>query len=298
MTPLSYIKRGAITGVHYCLCFICLVSICLPALSQQVVVYPQPESNTDERTNYPIALLRLCEQKSGGQFILQPSLFHAQQGRYLRQLAQGHGIDVVWSLTSKEREEELLPVRIPIDRGLLGWRLLLIRSIDQPLFSDIHLQTELSKLRAGLGHDWPDVDVFKANNLNVSTGSTYEGLFKMLAFNHIQYFPRAVSEIWPELEDHQELALSVESTLAIHYPSAFYFFVNKNNTQLAATLESCLKEATQDGSLRKLFNNYFQTSIERAQLSKRKIINLANPALPSSVPTSSREYWYSPMETK
>lgn len=43
-------------------------------------------------------------------------------------------IGVLWTVTSPERERLLIPVRIPIDRGVYGWRLFLIHADAQPRF--------------------------------------------------------------------------------------------------------------------------------------------------------------------
>ena len=278
------------------LCSLILFGLSAGAWCQQIVIYPRPESRADERADYPLALLRLCESRSGAQFTLKASRFHAQQGRNLRQLAKGQGLDILWTLTSNEREQELLPIRIPIDRGLIGWRLLLIRERDAMSFASIKHHDDLAVFRAGQGHDWPDVGVLRANHMRVTTSTTYNGLFQMLAFGHIQYFPRSVTEIWPELQRHEKMSLTIEKNLAIHYPAALYFFVNKANVRLAKTIEDCLIEATQDGSLRSLFNSYFSEVLKRAQLSKRQIIYLSNPTLPAATPIGKAEYWYSPGE--
>lgn len=266
------------------------------ALCQQIVIYPRPESTTDSRASYPLALLKLCEQKSNNSFVLQPSDVHAQQGRSIVQLTNGKGLDIIWTLSNEARENLLLPIRIPIDRGLIGWRLLLIRERDTELFNRTSTRDQLSLLNAGQGHDWPDVDILRVNNFKVVTSSTYEGLFKMLALGHIQYFPRSIAEIWPEESAHKELGINVQQSLIIHYPSAFYFFVNKNNTALANTIESCLKNAIADGSFRKLFDQYHQEAIIKADLSHRTIISLENPLLPKHTPLSTTAYWFSPTE--
>jgi hypothetical protein len=142
--------------------------------SQQTVIYPRPESVTDVRSSYPVALLQKCEQQFSELFTLRPSKVHTQQGRSLRQLVADKEMDVVWALTNQEREKTLLPVRIPIDRGLIGWRLLLIKATNEALFNNITSAEQLSKLVAGQGHDWPDVEVLRANHLTVSTSSTYQ----------------------------------------------------------------------------------------------------------------------------
>ena len=264
--------------------------------AQQTVVYPRAESSSDVRSSYPMALLQKCEQQYSDIFTLKPSRVNTQQGRSLRQLEADKDMDVVWALTDQQREEALLPIRIPIDRGLIGWRLLLINSNKQLIFDNVSTAEQLSKLVAGQGHDWPDVDVLKANHFTVASSSTYEGLFHMLAREHIDYFPRAISEVWPELASNAHLGLTVQSKLLIYYPSALYYFVNKKNVWLADTLEKCLSQATEDGSFKALFDEYYLDFILRADLKNRTIIGLDNPLLPASAPTKDSGYWFSPEE--
>lgn len=275
---------------------LCLSLASALACAQQTVIYPKRESSDDVRASYPVALLQLCEKKSNLAFVLQASKINSQQGRSIRQLINGKDMDIVWALSNEERENLLLPIRIPIDRGLIGWRLLLIRSEDADLFNQVNTRQQLATLTAGQGHDWPDVDILRANHLKVSTNSTYEGLFLMLARGHINYFPRGLSEIWPELESHKAVNIAVQRHLIIHYPTAFYFFVNKNNTQLAEMLTSCLQTATEDGSLRKLFDSYFRDAIIRADLPHKTIITLSNPLLPKATPLTTSAYWFAPEE--
>lgn len=265
--------------------------------AQQTVIYPRPESRADVRPSYPIALLQMCEKKSNRAFVLQPSKVRSQQGRSIRQLINNTDMDIIWALSTEERESALLPIRIPLDRGLLGWRMLLIRKTDSELFQAINTREQLAHLTAGQGHDWPDVDVLQDNQLKVTTSSTYEGLFFMLARGHIQYFPRGISEIWPELNNHSTLDIEIQRHLIIHYPAAFYFFVNKNNTQFAGILTSCLQAAIEDGSFRALFNQYYQDAIVRADFPHKTIIKLNNPLLPKATPLATRQYWFSPEET-
>ncbi len=272
-----------------------VVSNC--AVCQQIANYPRPESSNDVRSVYPLALLELCEEKSKGKVKFQPSSVHTQQARSIRQLVNGTGgMDVMWGLTNDERENTMLPIRIPIDRGLIGWRLMLIRDQDRARFAAVSTKDDLAKLVAGQGHDWPDVDVLRANQLRVTTSSTYQGLFHMLVRGHIDYFPRSISEIWPEAEAHRNVNLSVQSHLLVHYPAALYYFVNKNNTELARTIEACLNTAIADGSLQNLFNQYYADAISQARLSERTIIRLTNPSLPKATPLANSAYWFSPTE--
>ena len=50
--------------------------------------------------------------------------------RKLRSLNQGE-LDVIWAMTSEQREQELLPIRAPILKGLIGYRIMVIQDTKQ-----------------------------------------------------------------------------------------------------------------------------------------------------------------------
>ncbi len=268
--------------------------LCADACATTTVLYPRPESLADERSNYPLALLKLSLQKADANLVLAPSPVRMQQGRSLRSLAQGKLVDVLWTVTTREREAALLPIRIPIDRGLIGWRLLIIRQRDRQAFSAIDDAPGLAAMRAGQGHDWPDTDVLKAQNFTLSTSSAYENLFKMLALGHIDYFPRSVNEIWPEVDARRAMNFEVAPRIVLRYPQALYYFVNKDNTALATAIETGLRAALKDGSMMKLFVQHHGDAIARARLSERTVIEIANPTLPPATPLSDRALWFTP----
>jgi hypothetical protein len=80
--------------------------------------------------------------------------------------------------------------------------------------------------------------------------------------------------------------------MVMYYPSAVYFFVDKNNLKLYEALKEGLKTALKDGSWQILFDKHFAKTIERVQLKKRTLIRLKNPLLPRTAPTDIPEYWY------
>ena len=67
-----------------------------------------------------------------------------------------------------EREQALLAIRIPLFKGLIGTRLLLINATDQPRFDQITGGAQLRVLHAGQGHDWPDTDILLHNGYAVA----------------------------------------------------------------------------------------------------------------------------------
>ncbi len=264
----------------------------MPAMAEKVsVLYPKPESENDERGNYQIKLLNLALSKSGANYAAAPTKVKMLKSRALAQLAAGEDVDVVWSMTSKQREADLLAIRIPLDKGLLGWRIFLISKKNKAAFAQIKALDDLKKLTAGQGHDWPDTEILRSNQLKVQPGASYDGLFKMLDAGNIDYFPRSVMEIWDEQKSHADLGLEIEGKFILQYPTAMYYFVSKKNKALATALETGLKKAISDGSFEQLFNQTHADIIKRANLKGRTRFQLSNPLLPPETPLQQKELW-------
>ncbi|WP_189346150.1 substrate-binding periplasmic protein [Undibacterium macrobrachii] len=249
----------------------------------------------DERGQYPISLLKLALSKSGVAYEAKPSKHDMPQWRTLRHVQMGKELDVVWTFTSPERERDLLPIRIPIDRGLLGWRLLLVNRSDSDYFARLESADQLKALRSGQGHDWPDFPILQANGFNVTSSSSYQGLFAMLERGRIRYFPRSMTEIQAEVDAHQKQAFAIAPRWVIYYPAPLYFFVKKDNYALAQAIERGLTIAMKDGSMRQLFVRHFGNMIKQAQLDKREVITIRNPQLSEQTPLLKTELWFSPV---
>ena len=106
-----------------------LLLIASPVLAaDDVMRYPRAPAGDEFRPLYPLALLQLALDKAASDLRLEPSDYHMEQQRALLSLERGEAVDVVWTMTSIEREQRLLPVRIPLDKGLYGWRIALLRA--------------------------------------------------------------------------------------------------------------------------------------------------------------------------
>lgn len=270
-----------------------------PARAVTAVRYPPSEpygnvGHEDPQQYFPVRLLRAALEQSGQAYLLEPGTQIMRQGRAVAELQSARSIEVLWTMTSPAREQGLLPVRVPLDRGLLGWRLLLIRKADAARFAAIRSADQLRALEALQGHDWPDTEILRANRYKVQTSSDYRGMFKMLESGRVDYFPRSVIEIWSEAQAFSDHGLMVAPGLALHYPSAFYYFVNRARMRLAADIQRGLENMLADGSYERLFQEYFGETIRRSALPTRQVFELYNPLLPAATPLARRELWYHP----
>jgi hypothetical protein len=273
------------------LLFVLAVAVLSPAYAIVNVVYPKWDVK-DTRQEFYYKVLKLALGKAGNDFELKPSELVMDQGRALVELSRGQGVSVVWTMTSKEREASLLPIRIPLDMGLMGLRIFLIRQEDAEVFAKIKSLDDLRKYQAGQGHDWPDTQTLLANGLAVQTSPVYASLFKMLQASRFDYFPRSVTEIWEEKRSRPEMRMAVEKTVLLQYTAPFYFFVKKSDKALADAIEKGLRTAIKDGSFKQLFMTEFGQDLKQANLKNRTVIKLDNPTLPPETPLQDKSLWY------
>jgi hypothetical protein len=82
--------------------------------------------------------------------------------------------------------------------------------------------------------------------------------------------------------------------VALHYPTAFYFFTSLARADLAADIERGLERMIADGSFEQLFEAHHGATLRRAKLEQRQLIELLNPNLPPRTPFAREELWYRP----
>lgn len=276
----------------YCLQLPLAFAVSPPDSSAIKIRYLGPGSLTgeDKRNDYYIELLQAALARAHKQYSFEQGPRGLSGLRQLYAVANGT-VDVGWSL-STENEKALIPIRIPIDKGLIGWRLLLINKDDTGLFANIKSIDELRQIRLGQGQDWVDTSILRANQFTVEGVSTYDGIFKMLKQKRFLYFPRSVLEIAAEINEHRELDLAIESTLLIHYPAAINFVVGQENSMLAKDIEAGLESMIKDGEFDKIFNKHYAQRLKNLNLRQRHVFELENPFLPKATPLHRRELWF------
>lgn len=258
------------------------------------IIYPKPEREHELDNWYPLALLKLALEHSGQAYTLQSSI-KMVQSRALKELEQGELVNVVWSMTSIEREAIFKPIRIPIYKGLYGWRLLLTKKDKLHLFEPLKTPAQLKKLYFVQGHDWPDTEILKDNGFQVSTSTSYESLFNMLVKGRGDAFPRSILEVDWELALLAEAhSITTVPNVVFTYPAAIYFFVNSQHDDLHHAIQTGLEEIHRNGKFNKLFDHYFAQTIANAKLADKEIIKLENKHLPKLTPVNNSALWFTP----
>ncbi|TCI02528.1 hypothetical protein EZV61_14340 [Corallincola luteus] len=239
---------------------------------------------------YPQHLLQAVIEGCGSGYQLERSEISMLQGRAAMEIAEDPGsLSVVWTMTSSERESLLKPVPIPIYRGLLGFRVLVVRRQDLARFSHIRTIEQLKELRAVQGYDWPDIEILRANALPVDGYGTTSEMYRLLKEGFVDYFPRAVIEVDRELEVLNDDSFAVLPDIALIYPTAGYFFTNHSDIELNTCLTQSMEKMIASGDFMTMFERYFGQSLRRYRYAEMATIVLANPLLETTRPIN-RKY--------
>lgn len=276
-------------------CLLLMVAMELPAME---VTHRPAESRQDRRVNYFVALLALALEKTRedhGPAHGKPYHEPLSQARAFEMVARGE-LDLVWSMASQERMSKVRVVPVPLLRGLLGYRVLLTHPDGVTQFERIRSLEDLSALTTIQGAGWPDVEVLRGNGLEVGTSTDYDGMFRMVMGQRVDYFPRSVAEVWPELKRHSPLELTVVPGLALYYPAPIYFFVHPDNTALAERLETGLMRAVADGAFEQLFmaQEEHRQALDFINRPGLRVLRLDNPLIPGFVPPRDPRLWLPP----
>ena len=282
---------------------ICVIVCCFftatNILAQTMVIrYPTGRNSKDHRYEYMVKVLELILNKTVDSHVpyrLKPSLGMNQE-RMIQYLIHGK-LDVAQLPISTKADQSLLPIRVPIRKGLLGWRILLIRKEDQEAFAQVEAMADLQKFRAGFGRTWSDLPILEFNigADKVIKGESYDGLFGMLINNRFDYLHRAIHEPWDEVAERKDQYpdLKIEDTIVLHYPIGDYLYVNPQNFVLAERLQKGFDIALSDGTFEQLFQQEFSEIIDKAKILQRTLIKLRNPYLPKETPVGNTSLWLS-----
>lgn len=243
---------------------------------------------------YEQAVLKLLLDKtvgSHGPYRLQASELVSQNRAFL-QLNNGE-LDVFSAMTSVQREQQALPLRFCLYRGLLGVRLpIALARRAAELENDAGGQDGRG-LRIGQVADWPDARILAANGWQVERLQRLGNFPEMLNRERIDLFALGATEAYPLVDALPAApAVQVLRRWLIAYPSAFYFFVSPRQPELARRLQAGWEQVLQDGSFALMFERWAGPQLQRAQLETRRWLLLDNPELPNDTPGKDPRLWH------
>lgn len=277
-----------------------MLALPLPAAQAETVRFPGGDTPYDKRWDFVIALLELALAKTpegnatGDRVERLPS---QAQGRRVAELKAGN-LDVAVAIGSRQLQQKpVLFIPVPLERGLLGWRLLLVNRESAARMKTVRTKAALQPFALGFVRTFADWPIMEANGLNLVPANDYKTLFSMLSARRMDYLSRGVGEIYAEYAlqiDEGNTHVRIEPHLALHYRADWFFIVNPAKPQLARRIEQGLRLAIQDGSYDRLFAAHFGKLLTWARLDQRTVIELDNPDAPDLGTALPADWWWQP----
>ncbi|MBW8189400.1 transporter substrate-binding domain-containing protein [Neiella marina] len=260
---------------------ILLLVLAKPAFCADVLKLVSPSAGSGKSQDYKHELLTramVLSEPEFGDFIVEKRRIDMKPKRALTLMQTGELMNVAVIAANDDWSQETLPVHVPVRGGTLSYRLLLINEQDLPAFANVNNVHQLKQLTAGLQDDWLTTKSFESAGLTLMTSHNFEGLFSMLQSKRVDYVPRAIYEIYDELDRRQVRYpdMVIEPTLLLHVPMVSFAYVSPQYPRLNKRLSLGLTRLADSGELMRIFNKYYAEEFARAQLKSRKVIDVSS----------------------
>ncbi|NVJ92772.1 MAG: hypothetical protein HWE34_14010 [Methylocystaceae bacterium] len=270
------------------------------AFSQNTsVVYPHPPVMPDERANYALEVIKLAlfeTQDDYGPWTVGYSVDPMERPRMEAEVEKGVVAQVIMLPGSNAHDQRYILVPIPIDKGLIGYRVSLIHRNNRTLFQRAASLNDVKNAKACLARSWNITKVFEDNGLNVVKSDKFSDLFKLLHNHRCDYFSRGVGEIQSELAfwSNTYRDMAIDPYVLLRTPMAFYLYVSKSHPELAKRLEVGMHRALVDGRFDDLFDREFKSNIDALKMRGRKVIELKMRQAHEKAPLNDPHLWFHP----
>ena len=158
------------------------------------------------------------------------------QGVILHLLDMQGILDVVATSPTRDRETRFNAVRVPLQMGLLGYRMMLIRPEDEAEFNLIDSPQELKSRIACQGEHWPDSDIMETSGYQILRLDSLDAMFDALAQGRCDYFPRGITEGYAELAHYNR---GIRTHHLWHSTKPYYIILHRYISSRAIATSNC-----------------------------------------------------------
>ncbi|AZG71553.1 hypothetical protein [Shewanella livingstonensis] len=248
-------------------------------------------SESDQRYQYTYELLDLIINETNADFgdaSIEVTNLVMSRNRIFRSLQDGQTINVMAEASNEQWNTKLIPIPIPIRKGIQGLRVFIIKNENKDLLANISSLEQLMMLQTGSGSQWSTRVAMKQAGFNVVESAQYDSLFNMLSKRRFVTFGRGVNEAYQEVELFQKLypELIVDEHIVLNIPLATYYYVSPKKPRLAKRIKIGLLRMIENGKFDQLFYRWHCECLIRSLLNKRQLFKITNPLVVESQMTS------------
>ncbi|MCL1066134.1 hypothetical protein L2735_04845 [Shewanella olleyana] len=253
-------------------------------LAKDIVILNHPASENDSRYQYSFELMQLIMEQTKADFgdweITHSEVFMTRD-RVLNELISGELINVMAEAPKMGWNESLIPIKLPIRKGIQGFRVFIIKQQHYEDFQKIQTLAQLKNYPTGSGSFWSTRKAMELAGFDVVVGSSYDGLFHMLERGRFTSFGRGINEAFDELDSHTQAFpnLVLDDKVLLYIPLITIFYVSPNQPKLAKRIETGMKRIIANGQFDQVFYQQYCQLIHKTQLNKRVIFEIDNPLM-------------------
>lgn len=261
---------------------------------------PKPRTIEGSAYVYFTGLIQKALEKAanGRQVPRLVATIEMSEDRMARELRADRMIDIFWLGGSRNREQGLVIVPVPLERGLVGYRQFIIRKERGADFDKVKTVADLAKFTGCHGSQWGDTEILRDASLELVTSVNFESLFKLLVAGRCDYFPRGIHQGKGEMASRAAKYpdLMVYEPLILHYPHASYLYVHPKNKELAQWLQDGLEKMIDDGELLTYMREQEHTrrAFPLHENRNARFLTIPNHNLPYFSDEKNPRYWFQP----
>ena len=307
MRLILFINRYLLTNKKFRTCHFLQIIFCGISLyshlaaAEFVVSLRSPETKSDRREDYSVALVKLALEKTKAVYgdyriVKIPPMNTARSIYSLESDKYPNMLNELSYEKKLEQEFNFIYIDFPVELGIVGYR---VCFASPKIYEDLKRAEkieDLKKYTIGQGAAWVDTTILRHNGFKVVEISNFDSIFKLIEMGRIDLFCRGANELQKEYEaqKYSDL-LRYDESFVLHYPLPRFYYLNKNSTLAKERIEKGLLLAYQDGSINKMWEQFFLDRVEFAKLKQRKVFYLENPAV-KSLPDNYKKYFYDPLK--
>ena len=257
--------------------------------------YPNIDGLGESSIGY--AVLKLALDKSGKDYQLITDLRATNTERTQFMLSNGQ-LDVFDSGYNPMLDENFEPIYLPLEMGLLGWRVFITHQDTADSLSSVQTIEDLQSYSFGQGQGWGDIDILENAGLTVLTAPTLKNIINMVQVKRFDILPLGATEAYSLLDRYgdKNYKVIIDDAITLIYPFGRFFYVRKNDKELKHVIEEGMDVALSDGSLLSLLKShpFSRDAFKRAHLHDRIQIRIETPNLTEGFKSIDPKWWYLP----
>jgi len=250
-------------------------------MAQLVVTYLPGESALDVRYHYDKAVLELALLKTldtHGKY----QLIVSKRMNIRRALEVIETNRVVNFFVKHPVSDTILDkfgfVAFPVDLGVSSYRTFFVSPKNFSRLNNLKQLKQLKDLSIVTQAGSQEGRILSAHGFKVKQASNYEGLFKMVAKNRVDLFPRGIHEILAEYNFRiSNPYLIPDNSVVLHIDLPRFFVTHRSNTKAIERIQTGIEMAYADGSLLALFKAHFLKSVALVAADNTFLFTLDNP---------------------